>query len=70
MDVTGRPVELGVASLESHAAYLAALPDHPAPADFIPKILAANGKLLGVKHAVLFRAVDRHAPPPFLDELT
>ncbi|RRO15666.1 PIG-L family deacetylase [Saccharopolyspora rhizosphaerae] len=65
VDVSGRPVQTGVASLEAHAAYLAALPDHPAPADFIPKILAANGKLLGVEHAVLFRARDRHAPPEF-----
>lgn len=70
VEVTGRPVQLGVASLESHAAYLAALPDHPAPADFIPKILAANGRLLGVEHAVLFRAMDRHAPPAFIEDLT
>ncbi|GAB3433738.1 hypothetical protein [Flindersiella endophytica] len=44
----------GVASLEAHAAYLAAIPGHPAPADFIPKILAMNGKAMGVESAVLF----------------
>jgi LmbE family N-acetylglucosaminyl deacetylase len=70
VDVTGRPVQLGVASLEAHAEYLAAIPEHPAPADFIPKILAANGKLMGVEHAVLFRAQDRHAPPDFLEDLS
>ncbi|TDD08620.1 PIG-L family deacetylase [Saccharopolyspora terrae] len=69
VDVTGRPMQLGVASLEAHAAYLAAIPEHPAPADFIPKILAANGKLLGTEHAVLFRALDRHSPPDFLEDL-
>ncbi|WP_406692544.1 PIG-L deacetylase family protein [Saccharopolyspora sp. ID03-671] len=69
VDVSGRPLELGVASLEAHAAYLAAIPDHPAPDDFIPKILAANGKHAGVDHAVLFRAQDRHAPPTFLEDL-
>lgn len=65
VDVTGEPLHRGVASLEAHAAYLAALPNHPAPADFIPKILAMNGKAMGVEHAVLFRAHDLQAPPAF-----
>ncbi|MGH3757401.1 PIG-L deacetylase family protein [Actinophytocola sp.] len=70
VDVTGEPLRRGIASLEAHAGYLAALPDHPAPADFIPKILAMNGKRLGVEHAVLFRAHDLQAPPAFLTEAT
>jgi LmbE family N-acetylglucosaminyl deacetylase len=63
VDVTGEPLRRGVASLEAHAAYLAALPDHPAPADFIPKFSAMSGKAMGVEHAVLFRAHDLQAPP-------
>jgi LmbE family N-acetylglucosaminyl deacetylase len=68
VDVTGEPLQRGVASLEAHAAYLAALPDHPAPADFIPMVLALNGKAMGVEHAVLFRARDLQAPPAFLTD--
>jgi LmbE family N-acetylglucosaminyl deacetylase len=68
VDVTGEPLQRGIASLEAHAAYLAALPDHPAPADFIPMFLALNGKAMGVEHAVLFRARDLQAPPDFLTE--
>lgn len=63
VDVTGEPLRRGVASLEAHAAYLAAIPGHPAPADFIPKIAEMGGKAMGVEHAVLFRARDLHALP-------
>jgi LmbE family N-acetylglucosaminyl deacetylase len=70
VDVTGEPLQRGVASLEAHAAYLGALPDHPAPADFIPMFLALNGKEMGVEHAVLFRARDLQAPPALLTEDT
>jgi LmbE family N-acetylglucosaminyl deacetylase len=62
VDVTGEPLRRGVASLEAHAAYLAALPDHPAPADFIPTLTATGGEAMGVEHAVLFRAHDLQAP--------
>ncbi len=65
VDVTGEPLQRGVASLEAHAAYLAALPDHPAPADFIPQFAAMGGQAMGVEHAVLFRAHDLQAPPEF-----
>jgi LmbE family N-acetylglucosaminyl deacetylase len=70
VDVTGEPLRRGVASLESHAAYLAALPDHPAPKDFIPQFTAMSGKAMGVEHAVLFRAHDLQAPPEFPSEET
>ncbi len=53
---------------EAHAAYLAALPNHPAPGDIIPKFTALSGKAMGVEHAVLFRAHDLQAPPEFFTE--
>jgi LmbE family N-acetylglucosaminyl deacetylase len=65
VDVTGEPLRRGIASLEAHAAYLDALPDHPAPADLIPMFAAMNGKAMGVEYAVLFRAHDLQAPPSF-----
>ena len=68
VDVTGEPLRRGVASLEAHAGYLAALPNHPAPKDFIPTIAAMNGKAMGVEHAVLFRAHDLQAPPELFTE--
>ncbi|MER7251305.1 PIG-L deacetylase family protein [Kribbella sp. NPDC000426] len=68
VDVTGEPLQRGIASLEAHAAYLAALPGHPAPADFIPKLTAMSGKAMNVDHAVLFRAHDLQAPPAFFTE--
>ena len=68
VEVTGEPLRRGVASLEAHAAYLAALPDHPAPEDIIPKFAAMSGKAMGVEHAVLFRARDLQAPPEFFTE--
>lgn len=69
VDVTGEPLRRGVASLEAHAAYLAAIPGHPVPADFIPRLLARNGRAMGVEHAVLFRVHDLQAPPAFMVEL-
>ncbi|HEY8474181.1 MAG TPA: PIG-L deacetylase family protein [Natronosporangium sp.] len=68
VDVSGEPLRRGVASLEAHAQYLAAIPGHPAPADFIPMLLAMNGRAMGVEHAVLFRAIDFQAPPAFLNQ--
>ncbi|MEV7097295.1 PIG-L deacetylase family protein [Amycolatopsis sp. NPDC051045] len=70
VDVTGEPLRRGIASLEAHAAYLAALPDHPAPADLIPQFAALSGKVMGVEHAVLFCAHDLQAPPPLPAEAT
>lgn len=70
VDVTGEPLARGVASLEAHRDYLGAIEGHPAPAQFIPMIAGMNGPAIGVEHAVLFRAWDFTAPPPFLDERT
>ncbi len=69
VDVTGEPLQRGIASLEAHAQYLAALPGHPAPAEFIPMFTALGGKAMGVEHAVLFRAWDLQAPPDFFADL-
>jgi LmbE family N-acetylglucosaminyl deacetylase len=68
VEVTGEPLRRGIASLEAHAAYLAALPGHPAPRDLIPMFTVMGGKAMGVEHAVLFRATDLQAPPAFLTE--
>ena len=54
--VSQASVAKAIASLEAHAAYLADLPWHPAPTDFIPGILADQGKPLGAGAGVLFRA--------------
>lgn len=56
VDVTGEPLERGIASLEAHAEYLAALPNHPAPRDMLSGISAQNGKDAGVASAIAFRA--------------
>jgi LmbE family N-acetylglucosaminyl deacetylase len=60
VDITGDPLRRGIASLEAHVEYLAALPDHPKPNVFIPEVTAIGGAAMGVEHAMLFRAVDLH----------
>lgn len=42
--------ERAVASLQQHAAYLEALPDHPDPAEFIPAMLRGGGQ--GTDHGL------------------
>jgi LmbE family N-acetylglucosaminyl deacetylase len=64
VDVTGDPLERGIASLEAHGQYLAGIPGHPPPRAMITGITALNGRAMGVRHAVLFRAFDFSAPPP------
>jgi LmbE family N-acetylglucosaminyl deacetylase len=68
VDVTGEPLARGVASLEAHRDYLAAIEGHPTPSVFIPLIASRGGQALGVEHAVLFRAWDFMGPPPGLTE--
>ncbi|WP_243059818.1 PIG-L deacetylase family protein [Nocardioides sp. SR21] len=63
VDVTGEPLQRGIASLEAHREYLAGIPGHPPPRMMITGITALNGRRMGVQHAVLFRAFDFHAPP-------
>lgn len=62
VDVTGEPLERGIASLEAHEQYLAGLPWHPPPRDLIPRFTAEEGRRMGVDHAQLFRAFDFEAP--------
>jgi len=63
VDVTGEPLEGGIASLEAHREYLAGIPGHPPVRPMITGITAVQGLRMGVPHAVLFRAFDFHAPP-------
>ena len=58
VEVTQADVDAGVASLEAHQAYLADLPGHPKPADFIPQILKGDGEKIGADYAVSFRVYD------------
>lgn len=51
-------VQASVRSLNSHAAYLAHVGDHPDPATFIPKILRDGGSVAGCEYAVTFRVYD------------
>src|SRR5215212_5019286 len=69
VDISGEPLERGIASLEAHAQYLAAIPGHPAPRDMISGFTALQGKAMGVGNAVLFRAWDSQARPALLEEL-
>jgi len=54
--LTRADVDAGVRSLEAHGAYLADIPGHPAPRDFIPGMLGAQGRAMGAEFACLFRA--------------
>ena len=56
VELADADVAAAVASLSAHKAYLADLPDHPQPADFIPGMLQGQGQSLGSAHAMLFRA--------------
>lgn len=51
-------VDASVRSLECHEAYLADLPGHPKPAEFIPEILREGGAAAGSEYAVTFRVYD------------
>lgn len=61
--VSDANLQRAVRSLEAHTEYLAAIPGHPKPAEFIPQMLAGAGKALGVDHAVAFRAYDLRGRP-------
>jgi len=56
--VDDEDVAASVASLECHREYLADLPDHPKPADFIPPMLAEAGALIGERNGVAFRVYE------------
>jgi LmbE family N-acetylglucosaminyl deacetylase len=69
VDVTGEPLERGIASLEAHAQYLAGIPGHPPPRQMITGITAWQGKAMGVPNAVLFKGWDSQALPPIAAEI-
>ena len=48
VDVTGEPLEKGIASLEAHKEYLADLPDHPEPRDMLTDMTAEAAARLGL----------------------
>lgn len=56
--VTQPHVDAAVAALEAHREYLADLPGHPKPAEFIPQILRQGGEALSRPYAALFRVYD------------
>ena len=70
VDVTGEPLERGIASLEAHTKYLTAIPSHPDPRIMISSLTALHGKAMGVPNAVLFRVWDLHAPRLMPSEAT
>jgi LmbE family N-acetylglucosaminyl deacetylase len=69
VDVTGEPLERGIAALEAHAQYLAGIPGHPPVRPMITGITTLLGRAMGVPNAVLFRAWDFQAPPPIAAEI-
>jgi LmbE family N-acetylglucosaminyl deacetylase len=69
VEVTGEPLQRGIASLEAHGQYLAGIPGHPPPRLMITGITAWQGRAMGVPNAVLFRAWDFHAPPPIASQV-
>lgn len=56
LEVSEGAVEKAVASLAAHEQYLADLPDHPAPQDFIPEMLEEQGEAANVPYAMTFAA--------------
>jgi len=64
VDVTGEALERGISSLEAHAQYLAGIPGHPPPRLMITGVTGLQGRAMGVRNAVLFRAWDFQSPPP------
>lgn len=54
VEVSEQGVERAIASLAAHEAYLADLPWHPEPKDFVPGLLQAQGTAAGLPHAVTF----------------
>ncbi len=67
VEVTGGPVQRGIASLQAHALYMKGLGDAAFdPAEFLSWIAAASGAAMGVDSAVLFEVhtlIPDDAPP-------
>lgn len=57
VELSEESVELGIASLEAHKVYLAALPDHMPPRELITQVTRAGGEAAGVDFALGVRAI-------------
>ncbi|GAA4476431.1 PIG-L family deacetylase [Enteractinococcus fodinae] len=55
LEISRTAVDKPVASLAAHEHYLADLPEHPAPQDFIPGMLAEQGRVSQVPYAMGFQ---------------
>lgn len=63
LEVSDSALDRAVKSLECHEEYLAAIPGHPKPAEFIPQMLANGGRAMGVEHAFVVKAYDLRGRP-------
>ena len=57
VDVSGEPLQKGIASLAAHEQYLAALPDHPTPEEINRGVTEEAGRRLGIEAALPVREV-------------
>jgi LmbE family N-acetylglucosaminyl deacetylase len=55
--LTADSLEKGIASLEAHEVYLAALPGHPEPHELITRFVKQGGEAAGVDRALTVRAI-------------
>ena len=55
--VSGKSLELGIASLKAHEVYLSALPDHVSARELITGLLTQAGQEAGVEYALGVRAL-------------
>lgn len=58
LELSAESVDAAVASLNCHKAYLAHVTGHPRPEDFIPPMLAEQGRGVGKEQAIIFRVFD------------
>ena len=58
VELSQADVDAGVRSLAAHEQYLADLVDYPAPEDFLPPALKAQGEAFGTEYAFTFQVHD------------
>ncbi len=58
VEITGEPLNKGIASLAAHARYLEHVVGHPRPDELLPAFTGMVGKAIGVPNAVAFRVYD------------
>lgn len=56
VEISATALDTAVASLAAHRQYLADIPDHPTPGDFVPEMLFEMGRAAGVEFAMAFAA--------------